>query len=933
MSDPFRKVRPGEPLAFSAAARNELLDAAREPGAAPSPPGGSARSGWLARVLNDTGADLAARSVVGLGGPILGPGDSADAFLREPTFRGVVPTAAHADRFGVLPAPIPSGRVGRAYVAGAYQARVDVSDAGHTCAVAAAGETSALASADQGAAQILWREGGTGTQWAVIRHAAACEGGTGPVPDDGTGCCSFLPEADIPGSLGVTTYSGGTPIDSATIAGPFAYYPGGVEILLNARFGSSVYPTYLGEDGYYIAGPACLTDRVVVTIQVGGEFGAITTDRLFNRRYYAIIACTWDADAETSADKKVRLILVSNFGQSNDTSAGEPETCNDQEGGPFGDFADEWQWVVDPSGTDYIIADGAFVVNERRSPAHPGGFLATCDPLCLVFDGSGPVGQSSLRFEGTAGEIPCTVPDPDDCACTTTITVVSYCPDECPEEGGALWSLYARDDETLEDFGPGPVRWSRNEADECLIWSATVEVCLPPDEITGDPPASRTFSLRRVQAGVGDTDLGDAVVEGCLPVVLSDGLPPDLFAVRFRLIGCPSPLVLPDAPVSVEFRHTTGELIDTRSATTGADGVGYAIFSLPAAAGSYRFDLVVSQPYPGYAGTVTFSPEALPAAGTECFELDLGDATAPADEDHVCTCGGLVQRCITWDGNGSPVELHWDGSKWVGLEWEAGVGLVNDGFVCLDEGGFGTSELAVWPVELSIGEAGDPGVCTWSAARTTYACFCGGDFEGTPCLEGDCTGVVLGQGTPRQAGGTSDGTIDGDPIGTGIGSIASAVATPWGPTGVFPGVTLSPWTRPGGEADPGACFAPARAYEPAEANNCTAPPAPMMALRSAPVAEPPLPSPLRMAGQLARTAGAAIARKARGGTTLASTEAREARWAACRACDHFRPSDLRCGGTGGCGCWLAKKIPVAAASCPLDPPAWGPEPPRPDAQR
>jgi glycosyltransferase involved in cell wall biosynthesis len=78
-------------------------------------------------------------------------------------------------------------------------------------------------------------------------------------------------------------------------------------------------------------------------------------------------------------------------------------------------------------------------------------------------------------------------------------------------------------------------------------------------------------------------------------------------------------------------------------------------------------------------------------------------------------------------------------------------------------------------------------------------------------------------------------------------------------------------------------------------------------------AEPPLPSVGRMVGG----AVASAAQVAASGGELASDDEQARRWAECRACDQFRPSDRRCGGVSGCGCFLELKIPLAATSCPV----------------
>ncbi len=88
--------------------------------------------------------------------------------------------------------------------------------------------------------------------------------------------------------------------------------------------------------------------------------------------------------------------------------------------------------------------------------------------------------------------------------------------------------------------------------------------------------------------------------------------------------------------------------------------------------------------------------------------------------------------------------------------------------------------------------------------------------------------------------------------------------------------------------------------------------------------EPPLPTARRMAGQVVRTALAVVRHAARTGRVRAPRSERRRRWKICKACDHYRPSDKRCGKATGCGCWLKRKIPLAGVRCPLDPPEWGP---------
>jgi hypothetical protein len=181
--DPYKKVRPGEPIPTSAALWNKLIELVDDRLDRRSGDRTTTRDANIVRVLNEAGADLPRTAVVALRVPVFTPTDSLDAFLREPTFRGTVPSTGDEGRFGVLLEPAPQGRVVRAYVAGVCAVRVDVVDESHTCCDIDSGNTAALVSMDGGSAQILWREGfeegygyETGEQWAVIRIGSACSG-------------------------------------------------------------------------------------------------------------------------------------------------------------------------------------------------------------------------------------------------------------------------------------------------------------------------------------------------------------------------------------------------------------------------------------------------------------------------------------------------------------------------------------------------------------------------------------------------------------------------------------------------------------------------------------------------------------------------------------------------------------------------------------
>ncbi len=206
MPDPFRKVQANEEVTFSATAWNAFIDAAlaqirREQnklaGALTQ-----TRNADIIKVRNETGGDLPRNSVVGLAGPIFSPDMSLDAFLREVTFRGVLPTHDHLGKFAIMLDPSHNGWVSRAYVSGVCQVKVDVVEEGQRCADVEDGNTTSLVTSKDGSAEILWLEGDTetgygyetGLQWGIVRFGNTCGGqGTGGRPTSGRCDCPDPP--------------------------------------------------------------------------------------------------------------------------------------------------------------------------------------------------------------------------------------------------------------------------------------------------------------------------------------------------------------------------------------------------------------------------------------------------------------------------------------------------------------------------------------------------------------------------------------------------------------------------------------------------------------------------------------------------------------------------------------------------------------------
>jgi hypothetical protein len=72
----------------------------------------------------------------------------------------------------VLAEAVRNGAVGWGVACGVVPCKVDLTYSGQPYADVAAGDRGKLAAGEGGAAQVLWKDEGTGTKWAVIRLGA-----------------------------------------------------------------------------------------------------------------------------------------------------------------------------------------------------------------------------------------------------------------------------------------------------------------------------------------------------------------------------------------------------------------------------------------------------------------------------------------------------------------------------------------------------------------------------------------------------------------------------------------------------------------------------------------------------------------------------------------------------------------------------------------
>jgi len=242
------RVEPGQPIrkAFSARAWNRAQDAADRildghvpPGIA-DPVGVRTQSFVPILVENtlSTGVDRwGCLSIAGIAiTPSGATGEATRSFESTPVLRGGLPTAG--EPFVVPLEPIAASGIGRAAVHGVTPVRLEVVDTSHDRCDAKDGSTTGLKSGTDGPAEILWKESGTGSKWALVRFGGAAAGGVRLGKVTGTwskGATASVTQWKGDGSAAVTGPSGAmkfTAINRAqTITGPTGGYWVGVELI------------------------------------------------------------------------------------------------------------------------------------------------------------------------------------------------------------------------------------------------------------------------------------------------------------------------------------------------------------------------------------------------------------------------------------------------------------------------------------------------------------------------------------------------------------------------------------------------------------------------------------------------------------------------------------------------------------------------------
>lgn len=176
MPEDFRHVTAGQPIIISAPTWNAHQDAAKafrqgRLGNVGQRAAQGNQWGNLVEVRNDTGSDVDRFGVLGIDDVAIDPSTNLDEFQARIYLIGVTPSlSSHKGKFVVCRDAIPDGETGKAWISGVCPAYVNINDADDTsCDVKDGDATQLDSSPGTGSAQILWKESGTGSKWAIIR--------------------------------------------------------------------------------------------------------------------------------------------------------------------------------------------------------------------------------------------------------------------------------------------------------------------------------------------------------------------------------------------------------------------------------------------------------------------------------------------------------------------------------------------------------------------------------------------------------------------------------------------------------------------------------------------------------------------------------------------------------------------------------------------
>lgn len=169
-------TQPGDKFKPSAGMWNDMLSMLRwfkqNQQSAAAIPHQWARNFSTLPVKNASGSDVARGGILGIDDSLYAPTDNLDGFKNGPTLSCITPAQAdHDGKFAVTLEPIEDGAIGRAVLDGLAVCQVSVTagEEWYEYADVIDADAAKLKLLPAGAAQVLWRETGTGAKWAIVR--------------------------------------------------------------------------------------------------------------------------------------------------------------------------------------------------------------------------------------------------------------------------------------------------------------------------------------------------------------------------------------------------------------------------------------------------------------------------------------------------------------------------------------------------------------------------------------------------------------------------------------------------------------------------------------------------------------------------------------------------------------------------------------------
>ncbi len=165
-----RHVQPGQDMEIAATDHNRWQDTAdavlgKQGDKTPRPIPAPRENPTVFDAENTSGSDLDEGTAVGIVGPIFTHEDNPDEFLFATSLQ--IDDTPEAGHFGILLSPVAAGEIGTVAVAGIVPAQVRIDDDNHR--FTEIDQAGILASTAHGSAELLWKAGTSGQQWALIR--------------------------------------------------------------------------------------------------------------------------------------------------------------------------------------------------------------------------------------------------------------------------------------------------------------------------------------------------------------------------------------------------------------------------------------------------------------------------------------------------------------------------------------------------------------------------------------------------------------------------------------------------------------------------------------------------------------------------------------------------------------------------------------------